>query len=63
MSEMNTTNKPRRNSAEYLRRYRQLHPDKCKRWRDAYILRRADKLRAEAEAEATNKGGTDCGGD
>lgn len=43
---------------EYLREYRKLHPDTCKRWRDAYILRRAARLQAEAEGEAvTDRGG------
>lgn len=46
--------------AEYLRRYRAEHPDKVRAWRDAYILRRAARLQAEA-AEA--EGGREHGGD
>lgn len=29
------------------RAYRQNHPDKAKEWRERYILRKADRLRAE----------------
>lgn len=39
----------RQRNREYLRAYRAAHPDKVKAWRDAYIVRRAARLRAEAE--------------
>lgn len=64
---MSSTNTKRRytheqlaHRAEYLRRYRAEHPEATRRWRRAYILRAAERLRqAEAEAE----GGADRGGD
>lgn len=52
------TDEQRRARAEYMRRYRREHPDAARRWRDSYILRRAEKLRAEAEAVD----GDNCGG-
>ena len=36
---------------EYLRAYRAAHPERVRAWRDAYIMRRAARLRAAAEAE------------
>lgn len=45
----------------YLREYRKRNPDKVRKWRDAYVLRRAERLRAEAEANQQNGGG-DRGG-
>ena len=51
------TPEQRLHNAAYLRQYRKKHPDAVRRWRDAYILRRAEKLKA-AQAE----GGADCGG-
>lgn len=53
------TDEQRARNAAYLRRYRAEHPDTARRWRDAYILRRAEKLRAQMESEA--KGGADRG--
>lgn len=44
--------------AAYLRQYRAAHPDAVRRWRDAYTLRRAARLQADAEA----RGGADRGG-
>ena len=44
--------------AAYLREYRAKNPARVRAWRDAYTIRRAAKLQAEAEA----RGGADCGG-
>lgn len=44
---------------EYNRRYRAAHPEAVKRWRDAYTMRRAARLKAEAEAD---RGGADNAG-
>lgn len=56
MSE-NTTNSTKRMTpeqlarhAEYLRAYRKRFPERCARWRDNWVLKRAEKLRAQAEA-------------
>ncbi len=67
MSEMMTNTSTKRrytpkqlaHKAEYLRGYRKEHPDAVRRWREAYILRKAAKLQAEIDA----RGGADCGGD
>lgn len=32
---------------DYQRTYRAANPDKARAWREAYILRKADRLRAE----------------
>ena len=57
MSETMTTNTKRRlpreqldRKAAYLRKYRAEHPDAQRRWREAYILRKAARLQAEREA-------------
>lgn len=42
-----------RNAAR-LRKYRAEHPDRCKRYRETYILRAAQRL---LEAEAAERGG------
>ena len=47
-------------AAAYLRRYRHANPDRVRQWRDNYTLRRAERLRAEAEANQS--GGGDRGG-
>lgn len=52
------TDEQRERNAARLREYRKARPDKVRAWRDAYILRRAARLQAEAEA----RGGADCGG-
>lgn len=63
MAETRTTRKrtlapeQRQRSNEYIKRYRHAHPERVRAWRDAYILRRAEKLQAEA------RGGADRGGD
>lgn len=43
------TDEQRQRNREYLRAYRAAHPERVKAWRDAYIVRRAARLRAEAE--------------
>lgn len=55
------TDEQRARNAEYLRRYRAEHPDAARRWRETYILRKAEKLRAQAEAEAALDGGSGGG--
>lgn len=45
--------------AEYQRRYRREHPEASRRWWRSYVLRKAARLQAEAEAE----GGADRGRD
>ena len=57
MSETMTTNTKRRlpreqldRKAAYLRKYRAEHPGAQRRWREAYILRKAARLQAEREA-------------
>lgn len=45
------TDEQRQRNREYLRAYRAAHPERVKAWRDAYIMRRAARLRAAAEAE------------
>ena len=50
------TEDQRKRNAEYLRLYRKAHPDKCRAWRDAYILRRADRLRAAQTGEGVTNG-------
>lgn len=51
------TDAQRQHMREYMRAYRAAHPEKTRAWRDAYILRRAAKLQAQAE------GGADDGRD
>lgn len=51
------TDEQRARHAEYLRHYRIEHPEAVRRWRERYIVRAADRLRAESA------GGVDCGGD
>lgn len=40
---------------KYMREYRKNHPEAVKRWNDAYTLRRAAKLQAQAGG-STNGG-------
>lgn len=60
MTKRTYTDEQRQRNAAYLREYRKRNPDKVRAWRDRYVLKRAAKLQAEAEAE---RGGADCGGD
>lgn len=53
------TPEQRQRNNEYVKRYRHAHPEKVAQWRDSYILRRAARLQAEAEAEA--RGGAEHG--
>lgn len=46
----------------YLRDYRAKNPDKVRKWREAYILRKAQRLLAERGAGDLG-GGADRGGD
>lgn len=65
----NTSNKRKRVFTEaqrernnaYLREYRAKNRERVAQWRRNYILRAADRLRAEAEAEG-EKGGAVNGG-
>ena len=52
-----TTDEQRKRNAAYLRRYRREHPEKCRIWRDSYILRRAERLRAAQAAGGVEHGG------
>lgn len=61
MAEHNEQHAKRREyMRNYLREYRKRNPDKSRQWRDNYTLRRAERLRAEAEAN--QNGGGDRGG-
>ena len=55
------TPEQRRRNAERLREARRREPERFKRYKDAYILRRAARLQAELDAalraEAEGKGG------
>jgi hypothetical protein len=50
------TDEQRQRNREYLRAYRAAHPERVKACRDNYTLKRADRLRAEAEAETRGEG-------
>ena len=47
-----STKEQRQHIREYQRAYRAAHPDKAKEWRERYILRKADRLRAEQAQQA-----------
>lgn len=51
------TDEQRARNAAYLREYRLHNPDKVRKWRDNYVLRRAARLQAEG------LGGADGAGD
>ena len=51
------TEAARQHAKEYQRRYRQENPDRVKKWRDNYILRKAAQLMAEAEQDTANADG------
>ena len=58
------TDEAREKANAYRRRYRQENPERVKRWRDDYIMRRAARLMAEqAAAAASGDGGQLMGGD
>lgn len=60
MAEHNEQHAKRREyMRNYLREYRKHNPDKTKQWRRNYILRAAERL--HAEAEANQNGGGDRG--
>lgn len=40
----------------YQREYRRRNPDKARQWRDAYIMRKAARLAAEAAGQALGGG-------
>lgn len=50
------TDEQRQRNREYLRAYRAAHPERVRAWRDNYTLKRAERLRAEAEAETRGEG-------
>lgn len=51
-----TDEQQRKRNAAYLREYRRKNPEKCRIWRDSYILRRAERLRAAQAAEGVTHG-------
>lgn len=55
MSDGSTYRRPvsdeaRERANAYLRRYRAEHPERVRKWRDDYILRRAARIQAERES-------------
>ena len=52
------TPEQRERFAAYMRSYRAANPERCKAWRQAYILRAAERLRAAADPQG---GGQDAG--
>lgn len=46
------TDEQRHKWNEYNRNYRKAHPEKVRNWQDNYIIRKAEKLKAEQEGKA-----------
>ena len=57
MSTRDRTQEQREKWNAYMRAYRRKNPERVKGWRNAYIVRKADRLRAELAREGAQDAG------